>query len=461
MHVPHMHKDLVGRHVWRQAQTQGTIENFAKEDFNILNPREHRRNVYEGYYRMEFPLYQWVIAGLGKIFGTEIWLTRWFTFFIGLGSIVGMFFFLRTFLNNCTAQMGAWCFAWSPSLYYFSINPLPDNMALCFGIWGLAFSFESRGTPKGSHYWLSALLLALSTAVKLPFIIFYSVPFIFLLRDVYFKQWQRVKYYLIYPVFLIPPIAWYAWVMPFWDKAGIVSGGHNNSWNIENLWYYFGRNLWGVFPEVILNFGALIFFLVGIWQVIRNKLFKSAKGQAVLLLFFILSAYFFYTLKMIQGSHEYYLFVFYPIVFSLVALGLQKMLVVNQNSKKLALFLLFCLPIFTYLRSHKSWDTKNPSVPKELLNKKEWFRSLTPKDELCIVGSDLSQYIYFYYLDKRGYAFGNDSIPPQKVKIWIDKGAKYLYSDSRKVERSMQMRLYLDTLLFEQGNFRVFKLKSP
>lgn len=461
LHAPQMNKDLVGRHVWRQTQTQGTIENFVSEDFNILNPREHRHNVYDGYYRMEFPLYQWLIAGLGKIFGSSIWLSRWVTQLIGLLSILGMFFFLKTFLSVKIAQIGAWCFAWSPSLFYFGINPLPDNLALCFGLWGLAYSFSFYKTKSGKHMFWSALFLALSTAVKLPFIILYAVPLFLVFHETLKRQWEVVSYYFIHVIFFTLPLVWYNWVIPSWDKAGIISGGEINRANFEKTWNHFVRNLWGVFPEVILNFGSLIFFFIGIWMVLRKRLHQSILGQSMLFLFVVLSAYFFYTLNMIGGHHEYYLFIFYPLVFLLVALGVQWMLQKHLLSKRLALGLLILLPVFNHLRSNNSWDTENPSVPKELLNKKEWFRSLTPKDELCLVGSDVSQYIYFYYLDKRGYAFGNDSIPPENLKKFVKQGVKYLYSDSRKLENAAYMKPYLDSLLYEEGRFKVFKIKSP
>jgi len=460
MHAPHMSKDLVGRHVWRQAQTQGTIENFVTEDFNILNPREHRRNVYEGYYRMEFPLYQWLIAGAGKLIGSTVSLSRWLTLFISLLSILGMFKLLNRFTDDNTAQMGAWAFAWSPSLFYFGINPLPDNLALCLGIWGLAMFFKFfESKTKFTHLLLSAILLALAAAIKLPFGLFYAVPFYFAILAL--TKWNIKTFIknLVYIPFLVLPIAWYAWVIPTWDKIGILSGGGNEE--LQKLWYYFVRNLWGIFPELILNFGSVFFFLVGIWIILKFKLYKHSKGQSFILLFIALAAYFFYVLKMIQGNHEYYLFVFYPIVFAIVTLGIKHLIQKSLNLKRISLALLMLLPIFTYLRSSNSWDTENPSVPKELLDKKEWFQNLTPKEDLCIVGSDQSPYTYFYYLDKRGYAFSNDSIPPEKLALWIKSGAKYLYSDSRKFEAAKYVHPYLGSLIAEEGNFKVFRLKSP
>ena len=67
MHFNHFTKDLIGVHVWRQTQTQSTINNFYQEDFNILNPKRNDRGDGEGIFRMEFPLMQWCVAFLYKI----------------------------------------------------------------------------------------------------------------------------------------------------------------------------------------------------------------------------------------------------------------------------------------------------------------------------------------------------------------------------------------------------------
>jgi hypothetical protein len=52
MHWRVFQTDLVGRHVWRQAQTQTVVVNFYEEDFNILNPRLNSRGSGDGIRRL-------------------------------------------------------------------------------------------------------------------------------------------------------------------------------------------------------------------------------------------------------------------------------------------------------------------------------------------------------------------------------------------------------------------------
>lgn len=40
LHLPHFNKEPTGVNVWRQTQTQGTIDLFFEEDFCIVNPKK-------------------------------------------------------------------------------------------------------------------------------------------------------------------------------------------------------------------------------------------------------------------------------------------------------------------------------------------------------------------------------------------------------------------------------------
>src|SRR5690606_9089514 len=149
MHLKHFSKDLMSIHVWRQTQTQSTIVNFYEEDMNILNPRRNDRGNTEGIYRMEFPLMQWLTACLYKVFGHHLMITRILMFLIGLLMVFGMYKLLFALFRNTTLSLiGAWTFNFSPSFYYYTINPLPDNLALCCSVWGLATFFQWHNNRK-------------------------------------------------------------------------------------------------------------------------------------------------------------------------------------------------------------------------------------------------------------------------------------------------------------------------
>jgi len=189
MHYPHLKKDLVGVHVWRQTQTQTTINNFFEEDMNILNPRINNRDNTDGIFRMEFPLMQWLTACMYQVFGNSILITRIFMFLIGLLSVLGMYFLINSIFNNKnTALIAAWAFNFSPCFYYYTINPLPDNMALCFSIWGAAAFFYWVKNQNIRLLLISGLFISIAALCKLPFILFFSIPFFYFLIQLRKKQ---------------------------------------------------------------------------------------------------------------------------------------------------------------------------------------------------------------------------------------------------------------------------------
>jgi hypothetical protein len=158
MHWKVFKLDLISIHVWRQTETQSTINNFYNEDYNILNPRRNNRGDTEGYFRMEFPLMQWLFASAAKIFGNSVLLTRILTFIIGFITLFGLYMLVKTISNNHeTGLLAAWCMNFSPSFYYYTVNPLPDNFALAFAVWGMAFFFLSIRLKKNTFFLLSVV----------------------------------------------------------------------------------------------------------------------------------------------------------------------------------------------------------------------------------------------------------------------------------------------------------------
>jgi hypothetical protein len=183
MHFSHLSKDLISMHAWRQTQTQSNIVNFFEEDMNPFNPRRNARGDGDGIYRMEFPLMQWMVASSYFIFGNHIVVTRIFMFLFGLVTTLGLFVLLKIlFRNSIPAVIGAWGLTFSPTFFYHTINPMPDNMALCCAVWGMVFFF--RGLKKnGNGNWLvTGFLFSLAALIKLPlfYILFY--PFMLFLK---------------------------------------------------------------------------------------------------------------------------------------------------------------------------------------------------------------------------------------------------------------------------------------
>jgi len=453
----------MGIHVWRQTQTQSTINNFYEEDMNILNPTRNERDG-DGLFRMEFPLMQWLVAGLYKIFGKHLFITRIFMFIVGIVTVAGMYkMLLAIFQNNTLALIGAWAFNFSPGFYYYTINPLPDNFALCCSIWGIALFFQWHRNNKSYLLGLSGFMLSIGALCKLPFILYFIVPITYFLIQIYnHKHSKALAFSILYEfIFILLPISWYAYVIPQWGGNGIVSGVLDNKISFVTVLDYMQHNLISTLPELLLNYGSVFFFVAGFYFLIKNKVLRNPLFPVFLAWSAGILAYFFFEINMIAKIHDYYLFPFFPLLFILVSYGAFYML---QAEKKyiryFVVILLLILPATAYLRMQNRWNPGSPGLNKDLLIYKDELRNAVPKNALCIAGNDETHFVFLYYIDKKGWGFTNDDLNFKSLQEMIDSGAEYLYSDSRNIDTIMQIKKAFDRLILEKGSIKIFKLKT-
>jgi hypothetical protein len=461
MHFNHFNKDLIGMHVWRQTQTQATINSFYKEDFNILHPKKNDRGNGDGIFRMEFPLMQWGVACLYKVFGDHLIISRVCMFIIGLLSVFGMYHLLKSiFLNEQLALIGAWAFNFSPCFYYYTINPLPDNLALCSGIWGLAFFFYWIQNHKTYELLLAGVFLSIATLCKLPFILYYVVPFVYFVQHLV-KNKLSLKFFSNFSMlflWVVFPLSWYLMVIPEWRGNGVVNGVLDNRISLSTFLDYAQHNLISTLPELLINYAALPFFIAGLYFCRLKNVYKHKFFPMFLALSCALLIYFFFEINMIAKVHDYYLFPFYPVLFMLVAYGAYRFMQKGNRIKNVTLFLIVILPITAYARMHKRWDMESPGFNKDLLIYKNDLRSIVPGNELCIAGSDVSHFIFLYYIDKKGWTVAED-LSAVQMKQMISEGARYFYSDNQNVDTREDIIPFLDELVFQKGSFKVYRLK--
>lgn len=453
-HWNYFNRELTGYHVWRQTQTQSTILYFYETpSASILDPKQRDITYDEGLFRMEFPLMQYAIAKIFAFTGPSVPVTRLIMFVIGLMGVVGMYFLgLAVFRQQTIAMAVAWCYSFSPAFFYYTITPLPDIAALTFAIWGLFFAVK---TGNGlTSLLLSGIFISVAALCKLPFVVFYSVPCMWVLMH---APSRNLKSALCLILPLIAPIGWYAWVIPTWHHTGIRTGifDHEDGW--FTLFDYLQSNLISTLPELLLNFGSVPFFMIGLWGVRKHILQRTplvlafaAGGIAVL-------SFFFYEINMIGKVHDYYLFPFLPFLFLIVGYGFKIGLNTNKRLLYLTLALLLVLPFTAYLRGVSRWNPDHVGFNKDFLDYKEELQAAVPDTAKCIVGSDESHFIYFYFIHKSGWGFHQDKLSEDQLSTWAQAGADYVYSDSEKVNAMLDAN---PKVYFVQayGSIRIYRI---
>lgn len=456
--------DLNGVHIWRQSQNEWYIRNFVRHDHNFLYPKISALNHGEkgSLFRSEFPLMQWSIAQVQRLFGEYIFIVRIMMFLISILSIIGLFHMILALLKDrLIAALTACSFTFAPIFYYYSINPMSDIWAMCAQIWMMVFLIKYIDSGQFKFFIRSCLLLMIAGLCKLPFFI---CGIMLLTASVqgylYYGRSIPTLFKKIFFLIIIsaPVAAWYFLAFMDWEYQGVFRGV-SVGFNIVDFWTYFKFALFHWVPMHLVNVFALLFLLIGLKSIlIRNTLTNSIRW--VLLSGLIITLiYYFYEINMINKIHDYYMLPFLIWLHIGIALGLHS---INLSRYRLGiLFLFLAMPVYAYLKTTPYWNQEHNPYNADWFKYSGTLQSIVPADSLCIMLNDNSGVVVAYAIDKQGYVFDRDDLPPAWIEDMIlHRNTYYMYSDSRVVDTSGEVRPFLDSLLMERGSIRVFKLIS-
>jgi len=464
LHYHIFNLDLVGIHVWRQTETQTVINNFYHDDFNIFNAKINNFVWRNRDFRLEFPTLQWIYAIFYKIFGEHIAISRVLTFILGLFSVYGMYYLCKAVFKNIQiATICAWCFNFSPVFYYYTVNPLPDNLSLCCGIWSIAFFYNYINTEKTKYLIWSAIFLSLATLIKLPLILYGSLMLTFFILQLKWKE--RSLKQLLFPVAVfilcaLPDLAWYMYVIPnYWYGMLVLKGVAGVKLTMADTFSFLWGNATSVLPELLINYGSVLFFILGFYFIIRNKTYKNKYFPLFAVWGLSILVYFLFELNVICLVHDYYLLPFLPVIFLLVAYGGYSLL--SSKRKYLQILAGTCLvilPLTAFLRADSRWNTKEPNFNVSYYNNKKEIRDLIPKDAYVIAGNDASQQISLYYIDRKGWTYEDDILNDKIISDYMNKGARYLFIDGN-ADTISEVKAHLAEKIFDKETLRIYKLK--
>lgn len=427
--------DLIGYHVWRQTQTQTVIYNFNFSDNSIFHPQRFDLSKGSTELLYEFPLYQWLIAQVNQVIGYSVLHSRLITFNIFILFLIGFYRLLKNFVSSELALITNSLLCFSPLLYYYCVNPLPDIMALAIATWSLLVFFLFLKSPKLIFFVGFALLIVLAGLVKLPYLLFGGVFVPYAISKLRTKNYKTVALHLfIFSVFLTPLLLWYAKAIPTWNTNGITKGMISNDKTMLELIDYFQHSLISSVPELLTNYASCIFLFTGIYFFFKNKKGRVENIHYFVFVFFLFSIYFLYELNMIEKTHDYYLMPFVPLIFLVIAYGIKQF-----EAKKYYRFIVLVLlisPITAWLRIDQRWNLEDPGFVVDYMKYQNEIQALIPIKALCIIDHDDSKFIALYYLKRNGYSLFKDELNSSKLNETYLKGARYLITENKKFKES-------------------------
>lgn len=234
---------------WHEFDSAAIARNYYREGMNLFYPRVDWRGDTPGFAEMEFPLYQWSIAILYKVFGYHDFLGRTISFTLSLITLWVFVKLARYLLSPAGAVAASLFAAVSPLLIEIGHALQPEAVMLCAYVIAIYTFLRWRHTGRPAYSVAAASMTALAILAKVPAAhvggLFAGVLLGFVPSGPDHDAAPRVRgltalrdirIWLFGICALVPPVLWYWHAYGFWKLYGLSLGVSN-----EN--HYFTRNV--------------------------------------------------------------------------------------------------------------------------------------------------------------------------------------------------------------------------
>lgn len=471
----HLEGPIIGPHFWRKSDTYAQILNYYYNNLNFFdhglyfNQLDSNSNVVG-----EFPLIYWLIAVQLKVFGNSLLLIKmnWILILnIGLFSV---FKISEYFLKNILLALSVSLILFLSSVFtFYSVDFLPDPLALSLVFFGLWMLLRNHESPSLKKLLLSIFLISLAGMIK-PFFLIPYVAFICvkLLQTV--TKNQGFKSFLIYLVPFVCVGGWF--IYSNWYNSNFGSDYYLSS--TRSIWFYSYDDSISIWNRVITKWSKYYFhnnlYYTLLVLVIFNLVWWK-KTWRYMNVFYILSVIgsfvFFILLYGMFKDHDYYI---YPLFFMIpLTFGLALFKIMSVVDNQLLLSIVGIVLLFgIYFGINNSWKLNDSFRRADWINNHyifEKYQNLEPfllrsnvqKKDLVITASDISPSFALLLLDRKGWS-GYQIKRSTTIKKMINQGAKYIILNDLKklsLHDSLKLSLYLDYPIADTNHIFIYNIQ--
>ncbi len=492
-------------HQWRQADCLSIAKNYYEEGMHFLQPKVHSNKAPHNKAVSEFPILNYTVALLWKLFGEHEFIYRLLEYFIYL---LAVFVMLNTLLRFFNPALPAFFLVslllTSPLLTYYSFNFLSDVPALSFCIMGFCLFYRFYKTKKALHFYLALALATLAVLVKASALIALACVAFFAITDILgLSRFLRLERSFKNKWIPLLSIALALFLVKAWYNFALHYNTFNNGFFLLTI-----QPIWDMESDAIYDNLRLLF----------NNLLPTFMNRPMLTLFFCLVLYVSFQFKKLEvflrycfvfsglfcilylliffkvfTVHDYYLtnlFIF-PVITAFCIMDL-----LSKSTAKLPSYLKFILPVLFIFNAFYSaahyrlrmikndklcvwypfiapsekeifqytmWNYENTMKPIESLQPELRKLNINRNDSvICLI--DESPNVALYFMDQKGYSFSrdqfmNDSLTMQKL---LSHRIPYLVlTDSNlRAEKPFERVAGHYRRIFNNSRVEVFKLKE-
>jgi hypothetical protein len=489
-------------HQWRQTDCASFAKNYYEEGMHFFSPTIHWQGNQQGKTISEFPLVNYSVACLYKVFGEHEFLYRFTVFGIYLISVLFLFAMVFIVSNSLFySYFSVSLISTSPLIAYYSFSFLADMPALSFAIISLSFFvFFLKSNSKYQFvlalvFAVLAVLLKASSATVLLIII--TVTLINSLKFPKYFSSERISFkYKLTPIVFF--IVSFAIIYSWYHYAFLYNNENSNGvflletlpiWKMEDKVLETARLLYNVQFAMFFNKGVLIFISIILgWLLLNLKKIRSFLQISLLIALasFIGFIVLFYQ---VFNVHDYYLInsMILPVIV-LVCLGDYLKPRLENITKKVMIFVsmiiltnaVYCATIIRLRNINKDVLCEySPFITNEEKNFSDWFHynysitlkpfeTITPylrslginRTDKVISLPDPSFNITLYLMDQKGFtetemSLNNDI---KRIQNDIDLGAKYLILSDSSLIHKTYLNNYLNNPIGKFENVLIYKI---
>ena len=154
-------------HQWRQTDCASFTKNYYEEGMHFFKPEIHWQGNMQGKTVSEFPLINYTVACLWKVFGEHEYLYRFTVFTIYIIALLFLFVMVYSTSGSLVySYFATTIITTSPVLAYYSFNFLADVPAFSFAIMSISLFFIFLKNKDQKLFVLSVLLATLAVLLK-------------------------------------------------------------------------------------------------------------------------------------------------------------------------------------------------------------------------------------------------------------------------------------------------------
>jgi hypothetical protein len=413
-------------HSWRQVETSMVSRNFVTGGFDLLHPRmDNISNVQsggamvdnpQGYFFVEFPLYNAAQAGLFKLFGIFT-LEEWGRLVsILASSLAALFLYLivSRHSNKTIGLLSVAFYAFIPFNIYYGRTILPDSSMVMAILGGIYFFDLWTEKSKNLLLFVLAVLFTAGALLLKPVALFFVLPMVYL-------AWKKFGWKLV--------INWRVWLFAFLSVAPLIwwriwmlqypEGIPANQWLLNGngirfrpsffRWIFYER-----LTKLLLGYVGIGLFLYGLFSLRKIK-------EWTFFVSFLVSS-FVYVSVFATGSvqHDYYQIPLMPSVAMFCAFGSYYLYQWTMKKLPIGKIIVIILIIggyyFSLMQVRDFFNINNPSI----IIAGEAVDRLTPKDAKIIANLE-GDSTFLYFTKRKGWASFQHDMPTM-----VQKGASYL-----------------------------------